>query len=331
MQRRQRRARSATSSVFPALIACFALGCGARSQLESGGSERGGRGSTPTAIPPLPDAAAPDAAVDAGLPSPPPTRFAVIGDYGTSGSNEKLMAELVLEFDPAFIITTGDNNYPSGSADTIDANIGQYFHTFIAPYRGMYGEGASKNRFFPSLGNHDWLTPGAQPYLDYFELPHNERYYDVVQDGIHLFAIDSDTREPDGIGASSAQAAWLEQRLTASRARWKIVYFHHPPYSSGAHGSSPELRWPYREWGASVVYSGHDHIYERFSIDGFPYVVNGVGGKELYRIGTLQPGSQVAINDVHGAVLVTASDSELISQFVSVEGLVLDELRLTAQ
>jgi hypothetical protein len=79
------------------------------------------------------------------------------------------------------------------------------------------------------------------------------------------------------------------------------------------------------------VYSGHDHIYERFSIDGFPYVINGVGGKELYNLGTRQPGSQVAINDVHGAVLVTVEGSEFVSHFVSVEGLVLDELRLTAQ
>ncbi len=85
------------------------------------------------------------------------------------------MAVLIKNWDPDLIITTGDNNYPDGAADTIDENIGQYFHEFIAPYKGSYGEGAQENRFFPSLGNHDWHSPDAQPYLDYFTLPGNER------------------------------------------------------------------------------------------------------------------------------------------------------------
>jgi hypothetical protein len=287
-------------------------------------------GATPVPPPPATMPAAPSASMQ---PAPPAsaTRFAVIGDYGIAGSTEQQVADLVVGFDPHFIITTGDNNYPSGAAETIDENVGQYFHAFIAPYRGSFGQGASSNRFFPSLGNHDWLTPGVQPYLDYFELPNNERYYDVVQGDVHLFALDSDPREPDGIDAGSAQAAWLEQRLRASQERWKVVYFHHPPYSSGTHGASPELRWPFREWGASIVYSGHDHIYERFAIDGLAYVVNGVGGNALYPLGTLQQGSQVAFNEEHGAVLVWADDAELVSRFVTTDGRVLDELRLAAE
>ena len=56
------------------------------------------------------------------------------------------------------IVTVGDNNYPDGAAATIDANIGQYYHAYIAPYQGTYGAGAEMNRFFPALGNHDWRT-----------------------------------------------------------------------------------------------------------------------------------------------------------------------------
>jgi hypothetical protein len=65
------------------------------------------------------------------------------------------------------------------------------------------------NQFFPTLGNHDWYTPGAQPYLDYFHLPGNERYYDFVWGPVHFFAIDSDENEPDGVNQSSVQAKWL--------------------------------------------------------------------------------------------------------------------------
>ncbi len=110
-------------------------------------------------------------------------RFAVIGDYGSGGRDEKAVAEMVRGWQPDFIITTGDNNYSAGAAVTIDLNVGQYYHEFIYPYYGEQGDGASFNRFFPTLGNHDWRTSNGQPYLDYFTLPGNERYYDFVQRG----------------------------------------------------------------------------------------------------------------------------------------------------
>ena len=107
-------------------------------------------------------------------------RYAVIGDYGKGNQEEEDVANLIKSWKPDLIITTGDNNYPDGEADTIDENIGQYFHEFIHPYKGSYGEGAQQNRFFPSLGNHDWHAKDVQPYLDYFTLPGNERYYDFT-------------------------------------------------------------------------------------------------------------------------------------------------------
>src|SRR4029079_18479193 len=101
------------------------------------------------------------------------------------------------------ITTVGDNNYQHGSGSTIDKNIGQYFFDFIGGYHGSYGTGPSTNLFFPSLGNHDWETPSAAPYLDYFSLPGKERYYDFVSGPIHFFAVDSDLHEPDGTSPSS--------------------------------------------------------------------------------------------------------------------------------
>lgn len=201
-------------------------------------------------LPPLPTSAgtaAPVATVTAAststvAPSATPTplpaiRFAVIGDYGLDGAGLQQVADLIKSWNPDFIITTGDNNYPSGSAATIDNNIGKYFHDYIAPYKGQFGGGSSQNRFFPTLGNHDWLAPGAQPYLDYFSLPGNGRYYSFTWGPVEFFSLDSDEHEPDKVGRSSTQAAWLKAGLAASSAPWRIVYFHHPPYSSGTtHG-----------------------------------------------------------------------------------------------
>jgi len=263
-----------------------------------------------------------------GCGEAPAQRFVVIGDYGLSGPNEANVAALVTSLKPDFVVTTGDNNYPLGAADTIDDNIGRYFHTFIAPYQGKFGVGAADNRFFPCLGNHDWYSLGAQPYLDYFSLPNNERYYDVVRGSVQLFAIDSDANEPDGTSADSAQARWLQARLQASAAPWKVVYFHHPPYSSGPHGSTLGMRWPFKEWGASIVFSGHDHTYERLSVAGLPYLVNGVGGNDLYQLGEPVPESLVRHADVHGLVFATATESELVTRFLDDRGQQLDVLQL---
>jgi hypothetical protein len=180
--------------------------------------------------------------------APATVRFAVIGDYGLSGDVEAAVATLVAGWSPDFVATAGDNNYPNGAADTIDANIGQYYHAFIAPYKGSYGPGASENRFFPTLGNHDWVVGYPEPYLSYFSLPGNGRYYRVDHGPVSLFMLDSMPGEPDGVEADSVQAAWLRAELAATTARWRVVIFHHPPYSSGLHGSADWMRWPFAEW-----------------------------------------------------------------------------------
>jgi hypothetical protein len=262
------------------------------------------------------------------LPTPLPfgaIRFAVIGDYGSAGQPELDVANLVKSWHPDFIITTGDNNYQNGAANTIDNNIGQYYHEFIYPYNGLYGSGATVNRFFSSLGNHDWVAPNAQPYLNYFNLPGNERYYDFVWGPVHFFVIDSDSNEPDGISSSSFQAHWLQTQLVASASPWKLVYMHHPPYSSGAnHGSTLSLQWPFLEWGADAVIAGHDHIYERILHNGFPYFVNGLGGSSVYAFGTPVLGSQVRYNADYGAMLVEANEMQIVFQFIARTGVVVD-------
>ena len=256
-------------------------------------------------------------------------RFAVIGDYGNDSQAEQDVSGLVKSWNPDFVITTGDNNYPLGEAGTIDRNIGQYYHELIYPYTGSYGAGATTNRFFPSLGNHDWYTTNAQPYLDYFALPGNERYYDFVWGPVHFFVIDSDGSEPDGNSSTSTQAVWLQTQLASSTSPWNLVYMHHPPYSSGGtHGSTTVMQWPYQAWGADAVLAGHDHIYERIVLNGLPYFVNGLGGASIYTFNIPVPGSEARYNGNYGAMLVEASGSYITFQFITRTGLVIDSYTL---
>ncbi|MFU8771441.1 MAG: metallophosphoesterase family protein [Anaerolineales bacterium] len=291
--------------------------------------------STPSLVLPLiPVEAVIPSPIPPTIPAEPPVRFAVIGDFGSGDQNAEAVANLVLSWYPDLIITTGDNNYPNGEWETIDKNIGKFYLDFIQTDESQYGLGAETNRFFPSLGNHDWNTQdrdnrGPRPHLRYFHnLPGNGRYYDFIWGPVHFFAIDGDYREPDGVDKDSIQAAWLEDRLAASNSPWKVVFMHHPPYSSGHHGSISWIRWPFQEWGASVVLAGHDHSYERLVINGFPYFVNGLGGGARYAFKTPLEGSEVRFRDDWGAMLVGATAETMLFHFITVEGIIIDTYRL---
>jgi hypothetical protein len=244
--------------------------------------------------------------------------FAVIGDYGTSGPGTQAVAALVNERDPDLLLTVGDNNYPDGAAQTIAGNITDHYDRFIAG-----------DRFFPTLGNHDMNTDNGRPYIDYFELPGNERYYEFVRGDVHFFALNSDWREPDGIGSASPQAEWLHNALASSTAAWQVVYFHAPPYVSMEAKQVPALRWPFAQWGADLILSGHAHLYERLQVDGVPYLVNGLGGAGIYLFDdTVLPESQFRFNGNYGALFIEATARQLSAQFVTQTGTVVDQLTL---
>ena len=162
----------------------------------------------------------------AALPSTLATTFAVIGDFGGNGAGESEVASLVASWQPAYIITTGDNYYSiAGGTGTgrYDLSIGMHYSAWVkddhrtgnAPSLGT----APTNAFFPALGNHDYFgSPlSADTYLSYFTLPGdgfrnssgNERYYDYVEGPIHFFVLNSNPEEPDGVTATSKQARWL--------------------------------------------------------------------------------------------------------------------------
>ena len=275
------------------------------------------------------------------------TTFAIIGDYGMGNDNELAVAKLVASWNPQFVITTGDDYYtPAGDSGTgrYDASTGAYYGQWlkdISTTGTRYPVGtASVNAFFPSLGNHDYsdATPALDTYLTYFKLPGegftntsgNERYYDYVQGPIHFFVLNSNTKEPDGVSATSAQAQWLKKQLAASNSTWNIVYDHHPPYSSDAeHGAIEYMQWPFAWWGADVVVSGHAHSYERIVRDGIVYFVNGLGGSRRYDFATPATGSEIRYNGDWGAQKVTVTDTGLDFEFYNIRGELIDSYHVS--
>jgi len=255
------------------------------------------------------------------------TIFAVVGDYGDGSSDELAVAAMINSWEPAFIVTVGDNYY--GSSSQIDHEIGIAYADWIKPYSGVYGsDTATVNRFFPAIGNHEYYHAlGPQAYMDYFSWL-DKAYYDFVIDNVHFFILDhyngyssSDNgyEQNDGTDSASDQALWFYNQIdacVANHLHWRVVVTHIPPYSSDK--DEEWVRWPYKGHGAHVLISGHSHTYERIIIDDFPYIVNGLGGKSIYSFGSTIEGSEAQYNSDYGAQLVTVDGTEMKLEFWSV-------------
>jgi tartrate-resistant acid phosphatase type 5 len=257
------------------------------------------------------------------------TVFAVVGDMGSDDSDEASVATMIDTWQPKFIFTVGDNVY----TDSYTNDVGRYYHNYMYPHEPTYGSGDTTtfNHFWPTVGNHDWdykNESSLDAYKSYFTLPNNEDYYTVQIGDIGFFVVDSDTREDDygdGTDSNSAQAQWIHQQIQNSTAKWKIVLFHHPAYSSGYSGSTDYMQWPFEDWGIDAVLNGHDHDYERILKDDnndgkkLVYIVDGLGGESNEDFDSPISGSVFRYGDNYGALKVIEKDDSLRFEFHSVD------------
>jgi predicted MPP superfamily phosphohydrolase len=198
-------------------------------------------------------------------------RFAVLGDTGTGGSAQQRIADRLAATHTAFpfdfVIMLGDNLY--GSERKSD-----YQEKFEIPYKPLLDAGV---KFYASLGNHD--DPEQRLYKP-FNM-NGERYYTFKPSplaDVRFFALDSNYMD-------RKQLDWLEKELSASGSEWKVPFFHHPIYSSGGrHGSDLVLREQleplFVKYGVQVVFTGHEHFYERLKPQkGITYIISGSAAK----------------------------------------------------
>lgn len=260
--------------------------------------------------------------------------FAIIGDYGQDSPKEEEVAQMVKGWNPEFVVTVGDNNYPLGSAGTIVNNVGKHYGNFIynpdAPAdRVCTGRAAEEkvNRFFPAPGNHDnYSVPAIKPYLDYFTLPGDERNYDFIWGPVHFFSLNTGT----GGSIASETKDWMKDKLAQSGKPFKLVFLHHPPFSPGPHGSAGGTQLPYKDWGVDAVLAGHEHFYSRIIDNTSPktaYMIIGNSGNEnLYSCNANPLDANrftVAMcdNSHFGAIKVIATTTKLVFEYFTVDDL----------
>lgn len=265
---------------------------------------------------------------DDGLPPAPPSiptpilpagpqTFVGAGDIAMCDANSEATARL-LDSIGGIVFTLGDHAYFRGTREE-----------FRDCYSPTWGRHRSRTR--PVPGNHDYESPGAQPYFEYFGANAGLSglgYYSFDIGNWHAVALNSNI----DIGDGSAQAAWLRSDLAANRARCTIAYWHHPLFSSGPEGGVSRMRPFWRilyEAGADVVLSGHDHMYERFAPqnpDGGPDPTRGIrqftvgtGGAFLYPSGAARLNSE-ARRSVFGILRLTLATDGYGWEFIPVSG-----------
>ena len=248
------------------------------------------------------------------LPNQPGSlKFAVLGDFGTGHGAAREVAEQMLatrvQFNFEMVVTTGDNII----GDQNDSR--DLAEKFEIPFRPLLDTSV---RFYASLGNHDRPTNISYPFFNMG----GQRYYTFAKQNVRFFILDSNRLD-------HIQVTWLEQALSRSTDDWKICVLHHPLYSDGVrHGPSLELRVILEpilvRYGVDVVFSGHDHIYERLRPQkGITYFVAGAGGQSERGVAPTTA-TAASFDKDRSFMLVEVSGVELYFQAITRGGVTID-------
>ena len=261
-------------------------------------------------------AAAPQSS-QVALPNKPTSlHFAVIGDNGTGEKAQYEIGQQMLNwynrFEFPVVVMMGDNIYGSDRPQ-------DFVKKFEAPYKALLDKGV---KFYASLGNHD---SREQRYYKLFNMEGKLYYsFKAPKEDVRFFALESSYMDPD-------QVKWIEDELKKSNEKWKIVFFHHPLYSSArTHGSQLKLRTVleplFVQYNVSLVLNGHDHTYERIKPqNGIQYFVEGSSGQ--LRDGDLRGGSPLTAfgNDKEQTfMLMEVEGDNLTFTTINRQGAVID-------
>lgn len=220
------------------------------------------------------------------------------------------------------LLFLGDQVYPDGSA--------AQFSECFDPVWGRF-----KGDALAVPGNHDYRTDAGAPFYAYFGAPAAPTgYFSRPLGDWRVLALNSNIDIAEG----SVQLRWLKEQLAGNPHRCVLAIWHHPRFSSGAHGSNPsvEALWrTARQGGVSLVLAGHDHHYERFvpldasgrpDDSGTRSFVVGTGGAGLYPVNPIRPTISAArIAQRHGVLRLELAADRYRWRFLALpDGAVLD-------
>ena len=235
--------------------------------------------------------------------------FLAFGDSGFGNQNQKEVARAMGDFCKTnacdLVTLLGDNIYPDGVDSASDP---QWEQKFEAPYQHL------NFPFYPIFGNHDYHG-NVKAQLEYSEINPKwkfpARYYSIEKEGTSFFMIDTEKFDEE-------QMKWLDEKVSQSSSRWKIVCGHRPIYSHGGHGNNASLKeklLPIIKNRVDFYFSGHDHHLELIKKDFFPhFVISGAAADHR----PVSPGkSTIYASAELGFTHVLVNEKEITIQFVS--------------
>jgi len=266
----------------------------------------------------------------------PNLRFGIIGDSGFGDDQTRALAERMKGYDLDFVLHTGDAVYKAfEQSGPAEAFATKYFKAFALLLE--------ETPIFPVLGNHDYDQAARSEGRPYFvrafplltdpSVPDSAlgTWYAFDRSGIQFIMLDSHAFQ--GAGGRAEQTAWLEERLADPSFQYSIPVFHTPPYTSGLHrndGRALQADWNplFEAADVPLVFSGHDHNYERIVRNGVTYVISGGGSPVLYGENGRVEGSQGFHRRMH-FVLVEIDQNRIELTAIDNDGNVLDRATIT--
>lgn len=285
------------------------------SEAPSGSLESPGQPGSPSPEPATPPPATPSA------DDPVLVGAGDIGDCTTD--NDEATAALLDDI-PGTVFTTGDNAYPNGTK--------KQFDDCYDPWWGRH-----KARTRPVPGNHDYNTPGAAGYLEYFGdaavNADGDPWYSYDLGEWHIIVLDSECEETNDCVPDSRQGRWLIADLAASQSVCTLAMWHVSRFSSGFHGNDKDLDAFWRilyNAGVDVVVNGHDHDYERFApqdpdavedrVRGIREFVVGTGGTTMRPFEELAANSELRATGIFGVLKFTLHPGSYEWEFIPTAG-----------
>ena len=242
-----------------------------------------------------------------------PAVLLAAGDIGDCQQKGAALTGPLLDAHGGIVVALGDLAYPHGRRED--------FANCFDPYWGRH-----RRRMRAILGNHDYESPGAAGFFEYFGA--GSPYYTFTAGPWQVLALDSN--QP--LGAGSPQFEWLRAVIQREPGRCSAALMHHPLFTSGPNGSNPQVRDAWQELyaaGVEIVLSGHDHLYERFAEQdstgranpgrGIRQFVVGTGGALPYRAVGRAPNSE-ASGEGFGILKLTLGANDYVWEFLPAEG-----------
>ncbi len=263
------------------------------------------------------------------------------GDIAGSWSGDESTAAVIDTIKPAAVLTLGDNVYDTGAA----SEFNNYWGAKTAANKSW---GHLLDVVKPAPGNHDHATANLTGYCGYFGASAHcaggdsgAAYYSFDVGKWHIISLDSGCSSPsscaDTMATGSTMRTWLTNDLKAHNNACMIAYWHHPRFSSGAHGNDTRSQSVWAELqaaGVDLILNGHDHNYERFAAqnsagasdpNGIVEFVVGTGGTSLRAMGATKANSAKINNTSLGVLKLTLHDTSYDFEFVKANGTFTDK------